>query len=150
MREPTGVFSMAKKLVSLAAAGALALGAVAASGSAQAQTVYAGYGYGYGPGYYDSLADAGPFCLVLAPLALAAGLVGATTGLVAAPFTGGYYPAYGGAEFAGYYGDAWYNRGYYTDAAYYNASPGWVYSNGSAGVYVAKYKGKAHKKVHLK
>jgi hypothetical protein len=145
MREPIGVFSMAKKLVSLAAAGALALGAVAASGSAQAQTIYAGYGYG--PGYYDSLADAGPFGLVLAPLALAAGVVGATTGLVAAPFTGyASYPAYG--DFAGFYGDAWYDQGYYTSASYYTASPNWVYSNGAPGVYVAKYKGKAHRKAH--
>ena len=139
---------MAKKLVSLAAAGALALGAVAATGSAQAQTVYAGYDYGYGPGYYNSIADAGPLGLVLAPFALAAGVLGATTGLVAAPFTGGYYGGYTG-DFAGYYGDAWYDRGYYTDAAYYNASPGWVYSNGAPGVYIAKYKGKPQRK-HLK
>jgi hypothetical protein len=148
MREPTGVFSMAKKLVSLVAASALALGAVAVTNSAQAQTVYAGYGYS--DGYYNSWADAGPFGIVMAPFALAAGLVGATAGLVAAPFTGGYvgYPGYGG-DFAGYYGDAWYDQGYYTTASYYNASPGWVYSNGASGVYIAKYKGKVQRK-HLK
>lgn len=132
---------MAKKLVSLAAAGALALGAVAASGSAQAQTVYADYDYGDGPGYYNAIADAGPFGLLLAPFALAAGVLGATTSLVAAPFTGGY---------AGYYGDPWYGQGYYTTASYYNADPVWVYSNGgNGGVYIAKYKGKTQRK-HLK
>jgi hypothetical protein len=76
----------------------------------------------------------GPFGLLFAPLTLAAGLLGATVGVAAAPF---------GA--AAYYGDPWYGDSYIvSDAGYWGPSVGFGYG----GTYIAKYKGKVRKTHH--